>query len=41
MGMLWEFGIPTRGNPVGMEWEWEIKFTSHGNSAYFEDRRDG
>ena len=37
VGILWEFSWESYGNshrkPVGMGWEWELKFHSHGNPA--------
>ena len=38
VGILWEFPWESYGNshrkPVGMGWEWELKFHSHGNPDY-------
>ena len=33
MGILWESCGNSYGNLVGMGWEWEFKFHSHGNPA--------
>ena len=38
MGILWESHGNSNGNshrnPVGMGWEWELKFHSHGNPVF-------
>ena len=39
---IWEsyghFHGNSHRNPVGMRWEWELKFLSHGNPGSLEDQ---